>query len=216
MPNAAVIGLASLGGYWLIAVILLLVVAEEIGVPMPFAPGDMLLVLAGAAVATVHLNPVVVAIAMYLAALSGAVIGRELFERVGSALVGKLPSAGRTRRAIERLGAALHNGGAKAVFVGRLTPGLRVLTTQVCGIVRLPRRSFVRGLVPALALYEAVFLGLGIGLGSAAFSFVSRYERLAPEILILVTGVTTALLLVRALWTNETRHAIRARLAAMI
>ena len=39
----------------------------------------------------------------------------------------------------------------------------------------MPRLTFLRGLAPAVAVYEAVFLGLGLWLGPAAWGTVHQY-----------------------------------------
>src|SRR5260370_33909368 len=77
--------LLGLSGYALVAVICGLIVLEELGIPMPFMPGDFLLFVAGATIATGHVNPFLMVTAAYVAALIGALGGREVFLRIGSA-----------------------------------------------------------------------------------------------------------------------------------
>ena len=182
------IWLLNVSGYGLIAVICGLIVVEELGVPMPFAPGDLMLVVAGASIASAHLNPLIVAAGVYVAAVAGATAGREIYERIGVAALPrlvKLPLAGRY---VDALGSRLRRRGAIAVFLGRITPGLRVVTTMTSGLVAMQRRTFAQGLLPGVAAYQAVFLGLGFWLGPRALSIVERHAPNQGEIVILAVA----------------------------
>src|SRR5260370_28115013 len=79
--GAIISTLLGLSGYPLIAVICGLIVLEELGIPMPMAPGDLLLVLTGISIATGRVNPFAVVAAVYVSALLGAIGGRELCAR---------------------------------------------------------------------------------------------------------------------------------------
>jgi len=65
--------ISRLSGYLLIAVIAGLVFIEESGIPVPFAPGDLLLMIAGIAIAsdTVEPFPMVAALLLATIAYSG-------------------------------------------------------------------------------------------------------------------------------------------------
>jgi membrane protein DedA with SNARE-associated domain len=173
-------------GYPLIATICGLIVMEELGVPMPFAPGDFLLVLAGMTIASTDVNPVIVIAATYASALAGAVAGRELFERLGRLAVPRIPRFLHLHQHIDHLSGKLRRGGPVAVFAGRITPGLRVVTNEVSGLVGLPRRTFVLGLAPGVAIYEGVFIGLGAWLGRSAWATIERYGPRPAQMVVLV------------------------------
>lgn len=204
--NAELNGLLSGSGYGPIAVICCLIMLEELGIPMPFAPGDLLLVLAGAAIATGHVNPLVVVAATYLSALSGAVCGREVFVRIGIKSLPRLATLLHTGYRIDRLTARLRTGGSGTVFLGRITPGLRIVTTYVSGLIALPRRTFIIGLVPGASVYQALFLGLGLWLGPTALKTIDRYAPNTGQLLVLL-----ALIVGGALFTHV--MATRLRLA---
>ena len=174
--NEGIGGLVGLSGYELILVICVLIVLEELGIPMPFLPGDLLLVLAGVSITTAHVNPLVMVAATYISAVLGAIAGREIFERLGTAALRRIATLPRAGKRVALLMANLRRGGATAVFAGRITPGLRVVTTEISGLVAMPRRTFLRGLMPAVALYEAVFLGLGTWLGPTAWATIEPYK----------------------------------------
>ena len=71
----------------LLAVLCLLIFVEECGVPLPFAPGDVLLAVCGLAIRRGGLNPVLAVAAVYLSTLAGAMTGRELFDVAGTRLL---------------------------------------------------------------------------------------------------------------------------------
>jgi membrane-associated protein len=153
--------LEHLSGDLLIFAIAGLLFIEESGVPLPFAPGDVLLLIAGVAIASGSVNGVVMSAAVIIAIVLGALLGREVFALVGRPALEKAAGVLGFRRALERASVRLQKGGWRAVFVARLIPGLRIQTTQVAGITGLPRREFVAGLVPSVIVYVAVFIGIG-------------------------------------------------------
>jgi membrane-associated protein len=183
--------LVGLSGYTLIAVICGLIALEELGIPMPFMPGDVLLFLAGASMATAEVNPFVVVTAVYVSALVGAIGGREVFMRIGGAALPRVVAFLRVRERFDDLAARLRSGGSAAVFLGRLTPGLRVVTTQLSGLVGMPRRTFLVGLVPGVAVYQAVFITLGALLGKPAWVTMEHYSQNPLVLLLVVLTVLT-------------------------
>src|SRR6266550_4134588 len=168
--------ISHLRGDLLIAVIAGLVFIEESGVPVPFAPGDLLLMIAGIAIASGTVEPVPMVAALLLATVIGAMVGREIFGTVGQPAVMKVADTLRFQRALERAIHLLRRGGAPAVFAGRLIPGLRIHTTQVAGVSKMPRLTFAAGLVPSVFVYIALFVGLGALVGQPAVRLFHRAE----------------------------------------
>ena len=192
--HAIITGLLSLSGYPLIGVICGLIVVEELGIPMPMAPGDVLLVLAGVAIATGRVNPFVVVTAAYFSALLGAIAGREIFERIGHAALPRMARLFHAGGRVDDLAARLRRGGAASVFLGRITPGLRILTTCFSGLIAMPRRTFLIGLAPGIAVYQLVFISLGAWLGLGVLT-----SRKPMEVFVLVVTVVGLALIGRAL-----------------
>ena len=197
--------LLGLSGYTLIAVICGLIALEELGIPMPFMPGDFLLFLAGASMAAGHLNPFLVVTAVYFSALVGAIGGRDLFVRIGGAAMPRVVAFLHIRERFDHLAARLRRGGSAAVFLGRITPGLRVVTTQLSGLVGMPRRAFLVGLVPGVAAYQAVFITLGAVLGKPAWVTIEHYSK-NPTVLALVVLTVIALALAGHALSSRFRH----------
>lgn len=206
-------GLVGLSGYSLIAVICGLLFLEEIGLPMPFAPGDLMLLLAGSAIQVNHLNPALVAAATFGAAIAGAMIGRELFQRLGSAVVPRLARRLHIDRHVDRVSKTLRSRGSAAVFVGRLTPGLRICTTQAAGLLAMPRLQFVRGLAPGVAVYQATFMILGAVLGPSAWTLIHGHGRVMLALAALIVLVGGAVIAFRAAGSRMRRPAARLEVA---
>lgn len=189
--------LAHLHGPVFLAVLCLVVFVEECGVPMPFAPGDLLLTLCGLTIRTGRMNPVLAVAAVYVATVAGAVAGREVFALAGMRLLRLLNGSPRLRPPLERATRILRRGGWPAVLLARLTPGLRIHTTEVAGLVGLPRRTFLMGLLPAAGVYVGVFVGAGALFGHRA---VTLLLQIADRFGLGVVVVGTVLLWLGGLW----------------
>src|SRR3979411_572493 len=94
--------IASLSGDLLIGVIAGLVFIEETGIPVPFAPGDLLLIIAGIAIASDTVEPVQIFCALLVDTVIGAMIGREVFAAVGRPALVKAADALGFRPGLER------------------------------------------------------------------------------------------------------------------
>lgn len=191
--------LASASGYWLLIGLCALLFVEECGVPMPFAPGDIVLLFCGITVATNHLNVAVALVGVTAAVIAGAMVGREIFHRAGSPLVHRIADRLRLRGALDRMGAALRKHGWLGVLIGRLTPGLRVHTTEAAGVIGMSRTTFASGLIPAVLVYEAVFFGLGWWLGPAADRAIHEYTPKPGPLIIMVLAAIGVVLAARGL-----------------
>src|SRR5205823_8440676 len=111
---------------------------EEAGVPVP-VPGDVLMLILGVhasqgrlplwqAIVVMELATILGATFLYAAARLG---GRGLVYRYGRFM----------RLTPERLDNAekwLTRHGSRAVFLGRLVPGLRIVTAVACGVFSIP------------------------------------------------------------------------------
>jgi energy-coupling factor transport system substrate-specific component len=183
----------GLEGAVLVTVICLLLFIEESGIPLPFAPGDLLLAIGGIAIAAGRVHPAVMPLAAVAAIVAGAVVGRELFALLGWKRLMRVAGPLRLGVPLERASALLERNGWRAVFTARLVPGLRVHTTQVAGVRRLPRRTFLAGLVPAAIVYVVAFEGLGLAFGRPILELIRRAEHQA--LLVVATAVAAAVLL---------------------
>jgi energy-coupling factor transport system substrate-specific component len=188
----------ALQGPALVAVICALMFVEETGVPIPFAPGDLVLALGGIAIAGGRVNPVLLVGAVAVTITVGAILGREAAELLGWERLMRVAEPLHARAPLERAAALLKRGGWRAVFTARLIPGLRVYTSQVAGVSRMPRWTFLSGLIPANAVYIAGFVGLGAAFGRPILALIHQAEHQLLIVLLLVVVVLGLFLLTRA------------------
>ena len=188
----------GLEGLTLAAVICALLFLEETGVPLPFAPGDLLLAIAGIAIAAGKVQPAPMVLATLAAIIGGAVVGREIFALIGWDRLMRIAGPLHARAPLEKASEMLERNGWRAVFTARLIPGLRVHTTQVAGVSGMPRLTFLAGLVPATAVYVAAFVGLGVAFGRPILQVIHDAERqVLTLVVVLVIGLVAVLWLRR-------------------
>lgn len=162
------IGPAGLGG----ACLLLLL--EEAGVPLPFAPGEAVLVALGLLIASGQAPAWVVLPAAYVAVVAGSLIGYAWASRLGRSRLRGLAARIHATRAYDRAADRLVSAEAYEIGISRLIPGLRIYTTLVAGAVHLPIRRFIGGMLPAVALWVVAFACLGIFVGAPAAHLLGR------------------------------------------
>jgi energy-coupling factor transport system substrate-specific component len=171
---------------------------EETGVPLPFAPGDLVLAIGGIAVAGGRVNPVMLVAAVAITITIGAIVGRDAAALLGWERLMRVAEPLHARGALERAASLLQRGGWRAVFTARLIPGLRIYTTQVAGVSRVPLRTFVAGLLPANAVYIAGFVGLGAAFGRPILALIQLAERQLLIALLVLIALVAAFFLMRA------------------
>jgi len=184
-------------------VVAALIFVEELGVPSP-VPSDLMMLLAGVAVAQHHLHLWVALPAMVLATLAGASglfaasrrVGRPFVERYGRFIH-------LTPRRLSAVEARLARHGFASVVAGRLIPGLRVVTPIAAGVLGEPYAVFLPALALGGTLYILAFTAVGILAGPAA---LSAFERLSLPLGALFSLVALALLVYVV---REARGALR-------
>jgi membrane protein DedA with SNARE-associated domain len=145
---------------------------EEAGVPIP-VPGDFLMLTLGIraregaislwqVIAAMEAGTIVGSCFLYYVARRG---GRGLVERYGRYI-------GIRREQLDRAEAQLARHGALAVVLGRLLPGLRVLTAIACGIFRVPFHVFLPAMSLGGLIYIVGYTLLGYYAGPAVLGLV--------------------------------------------
>ena len=164
---------------------------EESGVPIPI-PGDFLMLALGVraregtivlwqVIAAMEAGTVLGSSLLYLVARRG---GRGVVERYGSSIGLGPARLDSTERQLRRRGA----GG---VVLGRLLPGLRVLTAIACGVFRVPYRVFLPAMSLGSLLYIVAYTLLGYFAGPAVLGL---FEALHLPLGLLGSAVPLALL----------------------
>jgi membrane protein DedA with SNARE-associated domain len=141
--------------------ILIAVLLEELGIPMPI-PTDLLIVFAGVRVAgstnafvlwflLLNVASAIGASGLYLIIRRG---GQPLIERYGRYVHLGPQQVARAERLLGR-------GGWWSIAIGRAIPGLRYLTVIACGLFNVPYLRFVTAHIVGSSIYIGVFLALG-------------------------------------------------------
>lgn len=171
-----IVWIQGLDGVTLAFVICGLLFLEETGVPLPFAPGDLLLAIGGIAISAGKIQPALFVGMAMVAIVGGALVGREIFALLGWERLMKIAGPLHAREPLERASQLLQRNGWRGVFTARLIPGLRVHTTEMAGVSRMPRLPFFAGLTPASAVYVAAFVGLGAAFGRPVLAIIHQAE----------------------------------------
>jgi membrane protein DedA with SNARE-associated domain len=181
---------------------------EEAGVPVP-VPGDVLMLILGVharegrvqlweAIAVTELGTIIGSTFLYFAA---RIAGRGLVYRYGRFI----------RLTPERLDQAerwLKQHGSRAVFLGRLVPGLRIVTAVACGVFEVPFRVFFPAMSIGALLYILVYTLLGYFLGPPVLAVL---EKVHIPFGLLGSLVPLSLIL---FWTFRARQGLGRRVAA--
>jgi membrane protein DedA with SNARE-associated domain len=175
----------------------LFLLIEEAGTPVPI-PGDFIMILAGVKAAQGHLNLVEVLLVMELATVMGASLLYWLSTRAGRHVVYRLGRyVGLTPARLDQAAAELHRRGAVAIFLGRLTPGLRMATPIAAGIFGFPFRRYLLPMALGAFLYILAYTLLGYVFGPRVVDWLEGIE------LPLSLMISTAMLAGLAFWTTR-------------
>jgi membrane protein DedA with SNARE-associated domain len=183
---------------------------EEAGVPVP-VPGDVLMLILGLhakqgtvplwqAIGATWLGTMIGSTFLYFAA---RIAGRDLVYRYG-------PFIRLTPERLDRAERWLKHHGSRAVFLGRLVPGLRIVTAVACGVFEVPFGVFFPAMSLGALLYIVVYTLLGYFLGQPVLDFL---ERIHIPFGLLGSLLPLSLIL---LWTYRARQGLSRRTAASL
>jgi len=192
----------ALDGVQAYLLICTLVFVEEAGVPLPFLPGDLILLAAGY-LAAVHSTHLFLFLPLgYASAVAGAVVCYTASRHLGRRAVVRL---GRrlhlTPQRLARAEAWLERRGALAIFVARVLPGTRINASIAAGCLRLPLRSFVVGVLPSTVVWLGGFTLLGYLLGDRVTPYLPWVDRAVG-----VLATCAAVAAVVVLWRRRRRR----------
>lgn len=195
-------------GALLAAALVGLLFVEELGVPLPIFPADGMLITAGVlaaggAVPIWILLPVLVVVDMVGATLAYTWV-RILRRRVLRGPAQRLERSRVVAGLTERLRAA----GAPGVFLTRLVPGTRVYTDLAAGLIDLPARAFLLGMLPASALWVGGITLLGYLAGDRVRPYLAWAERFSFAALAVLAVVFAGYLVVRYLPALRARRRV--------
>src|SRR6478672_9695547 len=128
-----------------LALLFVVILLKEIGVPVP-VPGDLLMVVAGARAATGKLPLWGVLVAAVVAGFIGAYIQYALAKGPGRGFIYKYGRyVGLTPARLDKAAEAIKGRGWVAIALGRALPGLRIGAVAACGLAAVPMVTFIEG-----------------------------------------------------------------------
>ena len=167
------------GLHGVVAAVLLcsLLLVDESGVPLPIAPNEVLLLVAGVLISGGALGLWWFAPAALVTMAIGMLLGYGWARAVGQTGLRRL--AGRVGAAdvLDRLSARVRAAGPLQIGVLRVIPGVRPHATLVSGAAGVELRTFAAGAVPALFVWLAAWLAVGMLVGLPAEHLLGRFER---------------------------------------
>ncbi|MFN8537912.1 MAG: DedA family protein [Thermomicrobiales bacterium] len=192
-------------GYFAVFVLMLV---EEAGIPLPL-PNEVALMYVGYLSSQGHLDPNLAGLAATAGAAAGSAILYTLALRGGRRLIHRF---GRfihvTDARIDQAERWVGRYGMVSIPVARLTPGLRIATTIVAGVLRVPYRVVIVSVVGVSLVWSFFWIHLGRALGDRWEEAAQTFERAGRIGIVAVVAVVALVLLVRWLWQRR-----KARLA---
>ena len=147
---------------------------KEAGLPIP-VPGDLLVIGAGVAASRGGLAPPAIVVVLVAATVLGGIVQFVLVRgRARAAVLRLLARFGLHPATVERGAARLRTGGAPAVAVARMTPGVRIVTIASCAIAGIATSSFLVGLVVGNGVFLTGHFVLGAIVGPPAVGLVAQ------------------------------------------
>ncbi len=194
-----------------VAIILLcsLLLVEEAGVPLPFAPGELTLLAAGLLIATGVLQPYLFVPLAFLACSTGALVGFSWAQVVGERGLASLAARIHQQKALGKVEKRIRAASPLEVAISRLVPGLRIYTTLVAGALGVRRRDFLFGMLPSTALWVVVWVALGAVVGIPLEHLFTKVSSLAVQGVVLVVIGVGGYLAIRKAPTGQRESLVR-------
>ncbi len=181
---------------------------EEAGLPIPVAPGEVVLIGAGILVASGSTPIWLMAPLAYLAVICGVLTGYAWAGRIGPKRVHALAARVHAGGPYDRAAARLRAASPLQIAASRLLPGLRVYTSLVAGAVGLNLGKFMAGVLPASALWVVTFMSLGLFVGAPVERLLGRFEAYGLRAAVVV--VVVLVWIVAARWIPAAKSATAA------
>lgn len=156
-------------GYWVYAILFLIVFVETGVVVMPFLPGDSLLFAAGMLAAQQNeLNVWIVIVLLLIAAVSGDSLNYSIGKRFGMKVT-KIKVLGKQfvqQEHIDKTHSFYEKYGSKTIVIARFVPIVRTLAPFVAGIGRMSYKTFITYNVVGAILWVVGVTLIGYFLGN--------------------------------------------------
>jgi len=148
-----------------------IILVEEAGVPLPI-PGDIFI---AAAAAIPKSNYFIVVAAVVGATLTGSTILFTISQKIGSPLIKRFGKYIRfTPQKVKKVERWFEKYGGRAIVIGRLIPGLRIITPIVAGTFKVDYKTFCLYTAVAAFIWANIYFVIGKFFGNLFALATSR------------------------------------------
>jgi membrane-associated protein len=203
--------LNGLNGTLATALICALLFVDEAGVPLPFAPNEALLLIAGLLIGTRAIVAWVFLPLALIALVGGMLAGYAWARALGDGQLRAVARRIHAEKAYQRASARLHTAGPVGIGLTRLLPGVRTYATLVAGAARLDLRRFLAGAIPALVIWLTLLTAVGAAVGLPAEHLLGRVDTLITSgVLLALLGGVAVVAIVKVRRADADEHALSA------
>lgn len=152
-------------GVWIYGLLFLIVFVETGLVVMPLLPGDSLLFAAGAIAATGGMDPVLLIVLLFIAAVLGDTLNYHVGRYIGPKVYERESRFIRRDHLLKTRAFFEHHGG-KTVIIARFMPFIRTFAPFVAGVGAMEYRRFLTFNVIGAGLWVVSFVLMGYLFGN--------------------------------------------------
>jgi membrane protein DedA with SNARE-associated domain len=156
--------------------ICVLLFIDEAGVPLPFIPSEVLLIVAGLLIASGSLNPFFFYPFALLALVGGSFTGYSWARRVGPRRLRRVAVRLRAAKAYDRATRRLARADVRHIALARVIPGVRPYATLCAGAAGVEVRTFMEANVPAIVGWLVFMTAIGFIAGAPAEHVLTAVE----------------------------------------
>ena len=158
-------GFVQLYGMWVYALLFLIIFVETGLVVMPFLPGDSLLFAAGALAATGAMDPVLLVILLFIAAVLGDTLNYHIGKYIGPRVF-SIESRWINKEYLFKTQAFFEKHGGKTIIFARFIPFARTFAPFVAGASSMNYKYFLSYNVIGAICWVGSFILLGYLFGN--------------------------------------------------
>ncbi len=137
---------------------------------LPFLPGDSVLFAAGAIIAKTGLmNPMLVLLLLYIAAITGDSLNYSIGKRLGNKVKENKKIRFIKMEYIERTSTFFDKHGHQAITIARFVPIIRTFAPFVAGVSEMKYREFLKFNILGAILWVSIMYGTGFFFGNIPF-----------------------------------------------
>ncbi len=190
-------------GRWVYLVLFLIIFGETGFVILPFLPGDSLLFISGAFGASGHVDPVLMAVLLIVAAVAGNTVNYHIGRYIGPRVF-SLSTRLLNRPALLRAHTFYEKHGGKTIVVSRFIPILRTFAPFIAGVAAMSVLRF-----QFFNIAGALFWVISLITAGYFFGNIPLIKEHLNTIVLLGLAAAAAPLLLGSLWKLVCRVNLR-------